>query len=302
MKEIFIERNFRPDRMILIKAADRILNQYAELGIAVTLRTLYYRFVTRNLVANTEEDYTRVGALINHARLAGLIDWEHIVDRTRAVRSASHWDNPRGIIKSAARSYRVDSWEGQLYKPEVWIEKDAQAGVIEGVCDRLDVPWFSCRGYVSQSEMWSAGQRFREYHEGAGQQPIIFYLGDHDPSGLDMTRDIRERLSMFAGFEVLVVRLALNMEQVIELDPPPNPAKLKDSRAGAYVREFGYDSWELDALEPDYIVDLVEEAVTGKVDGGAAKKALERQAEGRDLLNRVWSQWPIVTGFVNERK
>ena len=162
-------------------------------------------------------------------RLAGLIDWNRIVDRTRNLEGNSHWGNPGEIMRSAAHSFRLDKWANQPYRVECWIEKDALRGVIAGVCNELDIPHFSCRGYTSISEMWVAARRLQHWIA-RGQTPVILHLGDHDPSGVDMTRDIFDRLQTFMG-GAEVKRLALNWDQVEMYNPPPNPAKLTDSRA-----------------------------------------------------------------------
>jgi hypothetical protein len=182
----------------------------------------------------------------------------------------------------------VDRWEGQDYRPEVWIEKDALVGVISGVCTELDVPFFSCRGYNSQSEMWRAGRRMIR-HRNNGQVPFIIHLGDHDPSGIDMTRDIVERFEMFVGgyneVHFHVTRIALNYDQVTEYDPPPNPAKLSDSRANGYIRSYGVDSWELDALEPAVIADLIRGEVEHLIDDEEWDKTENLEREHRELLD-----------------
>ena len=219
--------NFTEATRKTILSANAIIRQYRAEGYILTLRQLYYQFVARALIGNKQTEYNRLGSIINDARLAGLIDWKSIEDRTRNLRVLSHWDSPADIINSAAVSYREDLWKEQDYRVEVWIEKDALLGVIENVCDEFDVPYFSCRGYVSQSEMWSAAQRIIGC-EGDGKKVVILHLGDHDPSGLDMTRDIRDRLELFeAGPEV--IRIALTEEQIAEYDPPPNPAKTKSN-------------------------------------------------------------------------
>lgn len=120
--------------------------------------------------------------------------------------------------------------------------------------------FFASKDYNSQSEQWRAGRHFASYIQ-KGQRPIIFHFGDHDPSGIDMTRDNQERLSLFAGVPVIVQRIALNMSQVEEFNPPPNPAKLTDSRAADYIARYGDESWELDALSPRYIEDLIDNAI-----------------------------------------
>ena len=163
---------------------------------------------------------------------AGLIDWQAIVDRTRNLRSNGHWKDPAHIIHSAAQSFAMDKWSDQPYRPEVWIEKDALVGILEAACEPLDVPFFSCRGYTSISEMWVAAQRLLGYQDDK-QKPVIFHLGDHDPSGIDMSRDIEERLSLF-GVMVEFHRIALNMDQVKQYRPPPNPAKATDARFADY--------------------------------------------------------------------
>jgi hypothetical protein len=152
-------------------------------------------------------------AIINDARLAGRIDWDAIEDRTRNIHRSPSWDDPSEIVTACAAQYREDLWGDQCWRPEVWIEKDALVGVIEPVCERYRVPFFACRGYTSQSEQYRAGKRF-EGVQNKGQKPIVLHLGDHDPSGIDMTRDNTDRLKMFAGEDVEVRRLALNMDQV----------------------------------------------------------------------------------------
>ncbi len=198
-------------------------------------------------------------------RLAGLIDWTAIEDRTRNLRRLPHWDNPQELLEAAIRQFRLDKWNNQPCYVEVWIEKDALIGVIEGVCNDLDLPYFSCRGYTSQSELWRAAKRITTETSWQNERAIIIHLGDHDPSGIDMTRDIESRLLMF-GAKSEVRRLALNWDQVEEFSPPPNPAKLTDSRAKGYISEYGRESWELDALNPNVIANLIRDAVTPIID------------------------------------
>lgn len=253
----YVDKRFTDSSLAIIDKANDIIEEYSAQGYDLTLRQLYYQFVSRNLIRNEQKEYKRLGSIINDGRLAGLIDWDTIVDRTRNLQSNGHWDGPKDIVEACASSFQIDKWENQEYRIEVWIEKDALVGVIEGVCRREDVPYFSCRGYTSQSEMWGASQRLLEYEqEGQEQQTIIIHLGDHDPSGIDMTRDIRDRLHLF-GTHTKVERIALNMDQVKIYKPPPNPAKVTDSRADKYIKKFGDQSWELDALEPATLEDLI---------------------------------------------
>jgi hypothetical protein len=224
------EFKFRPPTLALIETANRIITEYQRQGFDLTLRQLYYQFVSRGVIPNTQRSYKNLGSIVNDARLAGLIDWDSIVDRTRELRTVPHWNDPSDIVDACAKQFNVDRWAQQKYRPEVWIEKDALVGVFERFCQELDVPLFSCRGYTSQSEMWGAAQRMVG-HRRQKQIPVVFHFGDHDPSGRDMSRDIVDRIELFTGKSLKFERLALNMDQVKQYGPPPNPAKITDSRA-----------------------------------------------------------------------
>ncbi len=278
----YVAQRFSPKTRRTIGQAIEIIERYVAQGYDLTLRQLYYQFVSRDLIKNNLKEYKRLGSIINDARLAGYIDWNHITDRTRNLHSLGHWSNPGDILDACVSSYRVDKWETQPRRIEVWIEKEALAGVFQRVCDEFDVPFFSCRGYTSQSEMWVASQRLRRYME-AGQQPYILHFGDHDPSGMDMTRDIRNRLAIFMA-DVDLNRLALNMDQIEAYEPPPNPAKTTDSRYEAYIKEYGSESWELDALEPSVLADLVRKFVQSHIDKTAWNKQLKREETDKKKL------------------
>ena len=232
-KIAYIDKTFCEAHLDIIEQANIIIVDYAEQGFMLTVRQLYYQFVARDLIPNTMQSYKRLASIINDARWAGKIDWEDIEDRTRNLDDSPHWDSPAAILKVCAKTFALDKWIDQNYRVEVWIEKEALAGVIEPICRTLDIPFLACRGYLSASEMWTAAhKRFRQYII-AGQQPVLIHLGDHDPSGIDMTRDIRDRLDLLGGNtsgQLIVNRIALNMDQVEEYNPPPNPAKTTDSR------------------------------------------------------------------------
>jgi hypothetical protein len=291
-------KQFNADHSAMIETANAIINEYGAQGYSLTLRQLYYQFVARDQLANTLRNYEKLGRVISAGRRAGLIDWTAIEDRTRNVRSNSHWDSPEDIVSACASQFRYDLWATQPCVPEVWIEKDALLGVIEPTCSRLDVSFFSCRGYPSDSEVWRAGMRFKGTRT-AGQRPLVIHLGDHDPSGIDMTRDLEDRLRLFAGDHVEVQRIALNQDQVDEYDPAPNPAKVSDSRYEAYCAEHGEESWELDALEPSVMAQIIEDAVLAVRDEDAWGKAVRRQDHARATLRAVADQWDEVEDFVD---
>jgi hypothetical protein len=288
-KVCYQHRNFRRDALGIIDQANLIIDEYLAEGYKLTLRQLYYQFVSRDLIPNKQSEYKRLGSVINDARLAGMIDWEAIEDRTRNLESLPHWTSPSEIIESCAEQFNYDRWAGQPHRIEVWIEKEALAGVFERICRSLDVPYFCCRGYTSQSEMWVAAMRLQRY-EDDGQRPIILHFGDHDPSGIDMTRDIRERLELF-GCNVDVRRLALNHDQIKQYNPPPNPAKETDSRFEGYMALHGDESWELDALEPRVLSAMVNQNVTALRDGTMWFSDTNRQNKARAALARIAEDW-----------
>jgi len=257
----YVNHRFSASSLALVAHAEKIVAEYDAQNLTLTLRQLYYQFVARGLIPNKQSEYKRLGSVINDARLAGLIDWYSIEDRTRSLHGTAHWEKPNDIIDAAANSYRIDKWSDQDIRPEVWIEKEALSGVVAGVCRELDIDYFACRGYNSQSEQWTAGQRMLRRFNATGQRTLVLHFGDHDPSGLDMTEDNTKRLEMFCGEAIELRRLALNMDQVLKHNPPPNPAKVTDSRFEQYQAEHGDESWELDALEPNILIGLVRDNV-----------------------------------------
>lgn len=293
--EFFKDTKFRAASLTIIQRANTIIAEYQADGYDLTLRQLYYQFVARDIIPNNQSEYNKLGTIINNARLAGLTDWDAIKDRTRAMKRLSHWDDPAAIIDSAAHSFALDTREGQEVYVEVWVEKEALAGVIERACDEIDVPWFACRGYVSQTAMYESGARFREA-EGF-QDSVIYHLGDHDPSGIDMTRDIQDRLEMF-GCRVDVVRIALNMPQVKKYKPPPNPAKLTDSRCNGYIKKYGSQSWELDALDPPVLTRLIQSKIEECTDVGLMEQRRNEQREHKKLLSSVSKRWNDIVAYL----
>ncbi len=297
--------NLNTHSRYLLDKCQNIIEEYQGKGFTLTLRQLYYQLVSKILIPNEVKAYKALVVLISKARLGGFIDWNAIEDRTRFIRSLAHWNSPLDIITATAGQYRRDKWEWQKYHPEIWIEKDALIGVIEPICNKYDVPYFSCRGYSSLSEMWRAGLRSLDAMANTSypKYPVIIHLGDHDPSGLDMTRDIQDRMNLFTGGIVKVVRIALNMDQIHRAKPsiPPNPAKITDSRAPEYIKKFGNDSWELDALPPDTLMTLVEKEVKKYQNMDMWRSTERRERKERTLLANIVDKWDIVKKAVQSK-
>lgn len=288
MKEKFKNINFGNKSLSLIETANEIIADYDSQGFKLTLRQLYYQFVSRAVIENTERSYKNLGSAINDGRVAGLIDWDAIEDRTRSLKYNTHWNSPREIAETCVDSFYKDRWANQDFRIEVWVEKEALSGVAEAACRPLDVPFFCCKGYTSQSEMYAAAQRLKEYHDAEGKTPVIIHLGDHDPSGIDMSRDVDARLRMFSrAIRLNFQRIALNMDQVEQYTPPPNPAKMTDSRFVSYRRSYGDKSWELDALEPKVLVSLIQSEILQYRDPELWADTEAEQKQGRILLAKM---------------
>lgn len=335
MPRIAYERhNFKQTTLDIIDTANAVCARYAAQGFDLTLRQLYYVFISEDLfpnswidraynrrnglgeeTKNTQKNYNRLGNAIDKARKAGLLDWDYITDRTRNLRGLKHYKGASEYVKEGSTLLQIDKWEDQPNRPEVWVEKDALVGVLQSVCPNEDVDFFSCRGFTSSSEMWGAAQRIRRIIN-SGQRFVLIHMGDHDPSGIDMTRDIQERIAMFLTKDLQVHdgnsysdahdivsgafeyrRIALNMPQIERFRPPPNPAKTTDSRYESYRELYGDDSWELDALPPDRLVGLVRAHIKDVRDAALWKAQVEREDGFRKELATLARHWPDAVKF-----
>lgn len=290
MKEIFVPKNFNPAHALTIERANQILTDYRAQGYDLSLRQLFYQFVTKNWIENSERSYKNLGNIIGDARLAGLLDWDSIKDRGRLHVDNSHWETPADIIDSAASSFRIDKWARQPNYVEIMVEKQALEGVLIPVATREDVVFTANKGYSSLSYLYEAGKRYaRKMAEGKKVHAI--YLGDHDPSGIDMTRDVSDRASMFARSGINMHRVALNMDQIEELHPPEQPAKRTDSRHAAYRARFGDSSWELDAVEPRSLDQIVTKQIRVLRDNRLWRQDVATEQEGREKLEEYARQY-----------
>ncbi|KWC46867.1 hypothetical protein WL52_17780 [Burkholderia ubonensis] len=258
---------------------------------------MYYQLVARDIIPNNLQEYKRAAAIINDGKLAGLIDWDMLEDRTRSFIRRGRWTSPTSIIDACAEQYHQDMWVGQSRRVFVIVEKEALVGVLERVCHRYDTPLLAARGYPSSTVLreFAINDILPAMRE--GQSGLVLHLGDHDPSGIDMTRDLLERLRMFGGHTFDLKRIALNIQQVEELQPPENPAKSTDSRFSAYLREYGESSWELDALPPQYLDELVSSHIDAVIDSGAWNANQQIIRDARQQIQRA--SWYVAAGCPN---
>lgn len=289
-----------------------IIAEYDQMGYSLTLRQLYYQLVARDLLpaqwadpatgsTNNVRSYKKVGDIVGDGRMAGIIDWNAIEDPLRTTKGNNHWNSPDEIIDAVAKQYMIDKWADQEYRVEVWVEKNALEDVVSRAARACDVSYLACRGYTSLSSMWKSAMSLAAYAK-KGQTPVILHLGDHDPSGIDMSRDIEDRTRMFmgeTGSSLIFKRIALNMDQIEKYDPPPNPAKETDSRCKGYKAEHGDESWELDALDVRVIDKLIRDEVAKHCDSHRFKKLSAREREERALLAATSENWPKIASMVN---
>lgn len=296
-KTAYTDKKMQKKSLIKVDQANEIIEDYDSQGYKLTLRQLYYQFVSKDLIPNNMKEYKKLGAIINDARLTGLIDWNAIEDRGRSMSGWYGSSDPEDAIRDASYSYKENKNEHQDTIVEVWIEKEALTGVIRTACFKWQLPFFACKGYVSQSAMHEAAMRHVRWQE-QGKNVIVLHMGDHDPSGIDMTRDNQDRLNMF-GSEAKVLRIGLNMDQINKFNPPPNPTKFTDSRSTGYLEEFGNSSWELDALTPDQLNELIEDEIDTIYDKELWQESKDNEKNNQDRIRQIARNYDEICGFLD---
>jgi hypothetical protein len=333
-KEKIRDTNFRPAALARIEQLSDIVDEYQQQGLRLTARQLYYQLVARDIIANSIAEYKKLTSLLTDARYAGMIDWAAIEDRNREPNTPSEWDDPAQLVESALRAYRLPRWEGQPKYVELWVEKAALAGVLEPLAREFHATLMVNRGYSSASAMYESAERIKnntmkdkerfdeivaavgeaaeEYGSGSPEQKkvirellpdyekacrtaVVLYLGDHDPSGEDMVRDIEVRLKEFGVHRLEVEKVGLTIAQVKQYNPPPNPAKITDSRAKAYIEKFGNSSWEVDALPPNVLAQLIRRAFSKHVNKAKMDEIKKREETDKELLRKA------VAGMMKRR-
>jgi hypothetical protein len=203
-----------------------------------------------------------------------------IVDNTRWMRKPRAFDSVEDALKDTADFYRRALWANQEDYVEVWLEKEAQAGVLYPVTGQYDVPLMVTRGYPSISYVYSAAETITEVEK----PTFIYYLGDHDPSGVDIPRNVEARLREFApDADITFERLAVRPEQIEDLELPTRPTKKTDTRA----KSFDGESVEVDAIDPDDLRDLVRGAIDWHIDSNMLTVTKAAEESEREILKRI---------------
>jgi hypothetical protein len=314
MKEKF--RNWNPRSKICVKYTDsngqkniwesdteelcfqikKIANNYMYQDIKLTNRQLYYQLVAKDLIPNALEIYKRICKLLTDMRYAGELDWDSIEDRGRVPKKHAEWDSVKDLIESAVHSYRLPRWDDQNYYIELYCEKQAMESILKPIADKYHIYFGYNKGYSSASTVYELSKRVSQQIFN-GKKVVILYLGDHDPSGIDMVRDIKERLIEFFTmgddlvldeYEVRenfqVKSIALTKEQIETHNPPPNPAKITDPRAKNYIKEHGQVSWELDSLDPESLIEITEDGIAEFLDKEKYEEVIQKEKNQITLL------------------
>lgn len=277
IKQQFKPVNLRKASLIKLDQINQIIEEYQAQSYNLTLRQLYYQLVSRNIIANTLKEYANLGILLTNARMMGLVDWNAIEDRGRVPHIPYCCDGVSNALMDTINQYRIDRQTNQDVYVEVWSEKDALSGILYQITSYYHVRLMVNKGYSSSTAMYDAAKRFR------GKNGLILYLGDHDPSGEDMVRDIKDRLDEFK-VDVEVRKIALTIQQVHQYKPPANYAKVTDARYKKYMEKYGTNCWEVDALRPDVLNDLLHTEIQAVIDMDKLRECLALEEEDRNKL------------------
>jgi hypothetical protein len=270
----------------VLPATLEVLGQYEG---QLTVRQVHYRLVSDpyRLFPNTRAKYKDYDDHLTRWRERGLVPGDRFVDRGRSVigGEGTTYSGPHDYLETtlamleSVDDFRLSRWDGVEVVPEVWVEKDALAFVILDAVREWGVRVFGTRGISSYTKLVEAVSRLGENH-------VVIYLSDHDPTGKWMEDDLGARMGRY-GSGAKIERVALTTTQVRRHRLAPNFVKKADSRSPAYVAEFGDQCWELDALPPDVLRGIVRDAVGKYVDEARWAEIAERERSGRRRLDRA---------------
>ncbi len=254
-------------------------------GRPMTVRQVFYQAVARGLVAKTESEYKyTVGRLLTEMRLSDdpfalSIPFDWIADNTRWMRKPRSWSSVEDVLRETAQFYRRRLWDEQDAYVEIWLEKEALAGVVYPITEEWDVPLMVTRGYPSISYLHIAAEAITA----AGKPAYIYYFGDHDPSGVDISRNVEGRLRQFTWANIVFERVAVTAGQVVEWSLPTRPTKKSDTRS----KSFAGDSVELDAIPPDELRNLVRACIERHIDRHRLDVTLAAEKSEREVLMEI---------------
>lgn len=345
---------------VVISHIKDIVWTYAKDRYILTLRQLHYQLVTKNWTVNHDTAYKKLSSILDDCRYSGEVDWKGFEDRGRVPSIPYMVDDIADAFQDTINTYRIDRQKGQPNHVELWTEKDALSGILSRSTRKYGIYLVVNKGYTSSSAIYGAYERVVERILN-GQAVTILYFGDHDPSGLDMIRDIRERLTFFlshgnqlmkdpnfaskveewwdeheytwydlnyqeylsdkqmddlsrgadeigytrfdkagAAFDAgklawyisehelfSVKAIGLTMQQIKKYNLPPNPTKMTDSRADGYVKLYGKTCWEVDALDPKTLTEIVETNIQETIDMDMYEEAIKQEEADKNKIKEI---------------
>lgn len=279
-----------------VRATNNIISQY---DFQLTVRQIFYRLVSISFIRNTINSYKLFDRMITRGRERGDIDARSIIDRARQTIGGDYgYMSVQDFVRSKiseledTEQYTRRVWDGQPQYVELWVEKDALATLFSSVANGYRVVTYPSRGYSSFTKVYEAiNNRFSLY----GDRPItILHFSDHDPSRLNMTDDIQSRLSRY-GSHAKVKRIALTYTQVRQFGLEPMPTKISDSRWKEYSLQYGNQCWELDALPPNELQNIIRDAIKAHIDVSRWNKTFKEIEKERLALQKKFKSREVVS-------
>jgi len=246
-----------------------------------TVRQVYYQLVGRGVIAKTEAEYkSTVVRLLTVMRREREIPFGWIADNTRWMRKPPSFSSLGDMLVESQRLYRRALWDNQDAYVEIWLEKDALSGVLYEETAEFDVPLMVTRGYPSISYLYEAAEAVNE----CGKPAFLYYFGDYDPSGCDITRAVEAGIREFApSAEIHFQRVAVTREQIDKWKLPTRPTKTSDSRS----RQFDGESVEVDAVPPATLRAMVRGCIERHIDPWRLTQLRRVEAQERETLKRI---------------
>ena len=277
MKITYTTKRFQQKTLKRIEAINSILNEYADQGYQMTIRQLYYQMVSREIIPFDNREYDKLITLVAKGRDAGLIDWTHIVDRSRDAYQVPIFNSVSEALQQAADDYHINIWDGMPIKPVIWFEKAGLSQIIGQVAAKYNLEYMSTRGENSLTWLHEVTQQ---------QDVVILYLGDHDAHGVQISDGMVAKVKMYSDGAVDFKRIGISLKQGEEIQAPKIPLKDVSNLSFDYRKRFGCEyGYEIDAFNPKQLSQLIDDEVTTLIGGSPTFEAnLQKQAYQREEI------------------
>jgi Protein of unknown function C-terminus (DUF2399) len=259
-----------------------ILRAFDAIGVPMTVRQMFYALVARAIIEKTEQGYEQVGYHLLNMRRQKVVPYGFIADNTRYMRKPRSYASLEEFLQSSQHFYRKSVWETLPDRVEIWIEKDALAGVVYDVTEPWDVPLMVTRGFPSETFVYEAVEAIN-----AAEKPTyVYYFGDFDPSGVAIATGTAAKMQRWTGL-ITFTHVAVTPEQIVRMNLPTRPTKKSDSRAKSWTAE----SVELDAIPANILRQLVEDCIRIHVPAHHLEWVQDIAQLERETLKRMTEDW-----------